>query len=367
MEHRDANRRENRAQPERQDHRGSEGDGDRVQRAVRSVSAGARRNRGTVAAAGLAASSIAMIAGGMNPDAEAPAQAALDGLAHASETVRREIVPAAAAYDLPQHEHENIDFFIDFLARDKHERTAEWLERIGKYGPMIQEELRARDMPQDLLYLTMIESGFDPNAYSSAHAAGLWQFIKETGQRYGLEVSEYVDERRDPVKATGAALTYLQDMHERFDSWFLAAAGYNTGENRVGRLMREVTGSERGSEEDYWMIWSRLPRETRDYVPLMLAVREIAAEPAKYGFTNVELQDPLAFDEVIVPGGTSLADVAAAAGVNQAVVDDLNPHFVKKMTPPGREMAVRVPVGQQQRVAAAFEQPTQLSEREFAD
>src|SRR5690606_39733190 len=113
-----------------------------------------------------------------------------------------------------------------------------------------------------------------PNAYSSAHAAGLWQFIKETGQRYGLEVSEYVDERRDPVKATGAALTYLQDMHERFDSWFLAAAGYNTGENRVGRLMREVTGSERGTEEDYWKIWPRLPRETRDYVPLMLARSE---------------------------------------------------------------------------------------------
>jgi len=367
MEHRDADRQEKRAQAESHDRRATDGDGDRVRQAARSVSAAVRKNRGTVAAAGLAASSIAMIAGGMNPEAESPVERALGGLADASETVRREIVPAAAAYDLPQPEHENIDFFITYLAQDKHERTAEWLERIGKYGPMIQEELRARDMPQDLLYLTMIESGFDPNAYSSAHAAGLWQFIAETGQRYGLEVSEYVDERRDPVKATGAALTYLQEMHDRFDSWFLAAAGYNTGENRVGRLMREVTGSERGSEEDYWQIWSRLPRETRDYVPLMLAVREIAAEPAKYGFTNVQLQEPLAFDEVIVPGGTSLADVAAAAGVNQAVVEDLNPHFVKKMTPPDREMAVRVPVGQQQQVAAAFEQPTQVAEREFAD
>jgi membrane-bound lytic murein transglycosylase D len=340
---------------------------DRVRRAARSVSASMRRNKGTVAAAGLAASSIAMIAGGMNPAAESPAQAALGGLADASEAVRREVVPAAAAFDLPQHEHENIDFFVDYLATDKHERTAEWLERIGKYGPMIQEELRARGMPQDLLYLTMIESGFDPNAYSAADAAGLWQFIEETGERYGLEVSEYVDERRDPVKATAAALTYLQDMHDRFDSWFLSAAGYNTGENRVGRLMREVTGSERGSEDDYWKIWSRLPRETRDYVPLMLAAREIAAEPAKYGFTNLQLQEPLAFDEVIVPGGTPLSDVAAAAGVNQAVVEDLNPHFVKKMTPPGREMAVRVPVGMQQQVAAAFEQPTQVAERDLAD
>ncbi|MHB1169251.1 MAG: lytic transglycosylase domain-containing protein [Longimicrobiales bacterium] len=350
----------------REGRNGDDGE-DRVRRAARSVSAKVRKNRGTVAAAGLAASSIAMIAGGMNPGTEAPAQAALGGLADASETVRREVIPASAAFDLPQHEHENIDFFVDFLATQKHERTAEWLERIGKYGPMIQEELRARGMPQDLLYLTMIESGFDPNAYSAADAAGLWQFIEETGERYGLEVSEYVDERRDPVKATGAALTYLQDMHERFDSWFLSAAGYNTGENRVGRLMREVTGSEQGTEEDYWKIWSRLPRETRDYVPLMLAAREIAAEPAKYGFTNIELQDPLAFDEVIVAGGTSMADVAAAAGVSEAVIEDLNPHFVRKMTPPGREMAVRVPVGLQQQVAAAFEQPTPVTNRDLAD
>src|SRR5690606_438264 len=107
----------------------------------------------------------------------------------------------------PTAEHENIDFFVEYLARDKHDRTAEWLARIGRDGPMIQEELRARGMPQDLLYLPMIESGFEPNAYSPAHAAGRWQFTGETGQRYRLEVSEYVDERRDPVKATAAALS----------------------------------------------------------------------------------------------------------------------------------------------------------------
>lgn len=314
----------------------------------------ARRNKGTVAAAGLAASSIAMIAGGTNPAADSPADAALAGLADASETVRREIVPAAAAFDLPTHEHENIDFFVDYLIGKKHDRTHLWLERIGKYGPMIQEELRARGMPQDLLYLTMIESGFDPNAYSSADAAGLWQFIEETGERYGLEVSSYVDERRDPVKSTAAALSYLQDMHDRFDSWFLSAAGYNTGENRVGRLMREATGAESGEEADYWKIWAELPRETRDYVPLMLAVRRIAAEPEKYGFTGIELQEPLAFDEVIVPGGTQLDDVATAAGTSADVIEDLNPHFIKQQTPPDREMAVRVPVGLEERVAAAF-------------
>jgi membrane-bound lytic murein transglycosylase D len=323
--------------------------------ASRDVVATIRKNKGTVAAAGLAASSIAMIAGGANPAVTSPAQAALGTLADASETVRREIIPAAAAFDLPEAEHENVAFWIDFLRGKNYDKTRSWLERIGKYGPMIQEELRARDMPQDLLYLTMIESGFDPNAYSAADAAGLWQFIEETGERYGLEVSSHVDERRDPVKSTAAALTYLEEMHDRFNSWFLSAAGYNTGENRVGRLMREVTGSERGSEDDYWKIWSRLPRETRDYVPLMLAAREIAAHPDKYGFTNLELQEPLAFDEVMVPGGTRLSDVAAAAGVDTAVIEDLNPHFVKGITPSGREMAVRVPVGMETRVAAAFD------------
>lgn len=327
----------------------------RVRSKGRDVAASIRKNKGTVAAAGLAASSIAMIAGGANPSAESPAKAALGTLADASETVRREIVPAAAAWDLPKAEHENVGFWIDFLRGKNYDKTRTWLERIGKYGPMIQEELRNRDMPQDLLYLTMIESGFDPNAYSAADAAGLWQFIEETGERYGLEVSSYVDERRDPVKSTGAALTYLEEMHERFNSWFLASAGYNTGENRVGRLMREVTGAERGGEEDYWKIWSRLPRETRDYVPLMLAAREIAANPEKYGFTDLQLQEPLAFDEVIVPGGTKLSDVAASAGVDVAVIEDLNPHFLKGMTPPDREMAVRVPVGMESRVAAAFD------------
>jgi membrane-bound lytic murein transglycosylase D len=156
------------------------------------------------------------------------------------------------------------------------------------------------------------------------------------------------------VKSTVAGLTYLQEMHDRFDSWYLASAGYNTGENRVGRLMRERTGSERGTDEGYWDIWDRLPRETRDYVPLMIAMGHIAKEPSKYGFHNLQYEEPLAFEEVTVPGGTQLADVAQAAGVDSDVIEDLNPHFLRGQTPPDRRMAVRVPVGQQQRVATAL-------------
>lgn len=306
---------------------------------------------------GLAASSLALVAAGTGGGGtgvvagEAPEDvAAKAGFMPPAEVAEKKGV----SWDLHVSEHERVDFFTEFLMGKNYDKTRTWLERIGKYGPMIQNELRERGMPEDLLFLTMIESGLDPNAYSKADAAGLWQFIEETGERYGLEVSEYVDERRDPVKATGAALTYLQEMHERFDSWYLSSAGYNTGENRVGRLMRETTGSEKGSDEGYWEIWERLPSETRDYVPLMLAMGHIAKEPAKYGFHDIEYQEPLRFQEVVVPGGTQLSDVAQRAGVDVAVIEDLNPHFLKKMTPPDRPMAVRVPVGQGPQVATAF-------------
>jgi membrane-bound lytic murein transglycosylase D len=157
---------------------------------------------------------------------------------------------------------------------------------MDKYEPMIKRKLAQRDMPQDLIYLAMIESGFNPKARSPAAASGLWQFIGETGRRYGLTVNRRVDERNDPAKATDAALSYLSDLHDRFGSWYLAAAAYNTGEGRVGRIMRQVTGSERGTDADYYRIANRLPRETREYVPKLIAAARIAKEPDKYGFVE---------------------------------------------------------------------------------
>lgn len=301
----------------------------------------------TIAAAGLAASTLAMLGAGVATDA-APGAADADtdatgGDVGANADLYTDLIPSG--WDLPSERTERVDFFIDFLKGERFDDMKEWLERVGKYGPMIRAELRARDMPEDLLFLAIIESGLDPNAYSAADAAGVWQFIEPTGERYGLEVSEYVDERRDPVKATGAALTYLQELHQRFDSWFLAAASYNTGENRVGRIMTEVTGSERGADEDYWSISERLPAETRDYVPLMVAAGHIAKDPGAHGFPELEFQEPLRFDEVQVPGGTSLTLVAEAAGVDLDTVLDLNPHLVKQQTPPDRDWDVRIPAG----------------------
>jgi membrane-bound lytic murein transglycosylase D len=252
---------------------------------------------------------------------------------------------AGAAWDLPNLDHERVDFWVDRFTTTQRDDFARFLQRSGTYVPMISAKLEERGMPQDLIYLAMIESGFNPTAYSHAHASGIWQFIAETGQRYGLDINRAVDERNDPIKATDAALDYLEYLHRRFDSWYLAAAAYNTGENRVGRIMREETGSERGDEYSYYLIRDRLPKETRDYVPLMVAAARIAKEPEKYGFGDVVMEAPLAYEEVVVDPATPLGAIAAAAGATLEEIRDLNPHFKLERTRNDRRQLVRVPSG----------------------
>lgn len=269
------------------------------------------------------------------------------------------VAPATAStstvsWDLPVTRNERVDDWINFLKGRNRDKTELWMERSGKYTPMIREQLRARGMPEDLIYLAFIESGYSTKARSHAAAVGLWQFIAETGKRYGLEVNHYVDERRDPIESTDAALDYLQELYDRFDSWYLAAAAYNTGENRVARIMRQQTGSERGRDSDFWNIAHLLPAETRNYVPLMLAAAHINKEPDKFGFTGVQFQEPLSFSNVNVPGGTALTTVAKAAGVSLESVDELNPHLLRGVTPPNRDWVVRVPKGTEQRFAETF-------------
>ena len=257
-----------------------------------------------------------------------------------------------AEWDMPVVRNARVERWITFLRGKNAERTHTWLEREGRWGGMIRAKLAERGMPQDLLYLTMIESGLSPVAYSHAHASGMWQFISETGRRYGLEIDSYVDERRDPIRATDAALDYLQDLHERFGSWYLAAAAYNSGENRVERILRQRAGGEKGREDLFWVIDDHLPRETRDYVPLMLAAGHIAKDPELYGFRDVRYQEPLSYQDVEVPGGVSIAAIAEAAGVDAEAVEGLNPHLKRGITPPGGSYVVRVPVGRKDAVLA---------------
>ena len=262
----------------------------------------------------------------------------------------------AARWDIPVVRNAPVQRFVDLFTNKQQDRMALYLKRSGRYEGMIRAKLRAKGMPEDLVYLSMIESGFNPTARSRASAVGLWQFMAGTARDYGLRVDAYVDERKDPEKSTDAALRYLRDLHKQFGSWYLAAAAYNTGENRVARVMRQETGSMRGREQDFWRIRHRLPSETREYVPLMVAAALIGKEPHKYGLGKVERWMPLETDTVAVPAGTDLGVVASAVGVGETELSRLNPHLVKKMTPPGKtDFPVRVPEGRAPRYAANFE------------
>lgn len=188
------------------------------------------------------------------------------------------------ALDLPDIEHPRVNSWIERFTTSMRGSFATYLERMPRYEEMISEKLAERDMPQDLIYLAMIESGFNPTAKSPVSARGLWQFMSPTAREYGLRVGRGVDERTNPARSTDAALTYLSRLYDRFGSWYLAAAAYNTGQGRVARIMRQETGRTKGTDQDYYRIAHRLPRETRDYVPKMIAAARIGNDPAKYGF-----------------------------------------------------------------------------------
>ena len=236
-----------------------------------------------------------------------------------------------------------------------------FLGREGIYEDLIQDKLKGRGMPGDLMYLAMIESGFSPKATSRVSAAGVWQFMGPTALQYGLRVDEWVDERRDPVKATDAALDYLEFLHGRYGSWYLAAAAYNAGPARVDRALKlHAIGVQAprlkgriGDEDIYWEISDHLPRETREYVPKILAATALARQAERYGF-KVKPGIPYVYDRVWVPGATSLSKVAKSLGMETRTMRELNPHLVMGWTPPGGSYGLRVPKGSSAQVIASL-------------
>jgi membrane-bound lytic murein transglycosylase D len=258
----------------------------------------------------------------------------------------------AARYEIPLETNEAVERWIEFFAVKAHDRFATYLARAGRYEDMIRTRLREAELPEDLLYLAMIESGMNPNAYSRAHAAGMWQFIRGTGRRYDLQIDFWVDERRDPFKATDAAVAHLSDLYDDFGSWYLAAAAYNAGAGRVSRGIKS-TGS-----TDFWELADArvLRSETRNYVPKLIAAAIIAKNPKKYGFDNVVPQEPLEFETVEVPDATSFDVLADAAGVSEDDIRMLNPHYPRRVTPPNQAVELRVPVGTGERFVVAYAQ-----------
>ena len=247
--------------------------------------------------------------------------------------------------------------YLEFFQLDSRDRFEIWLSRLGRYEGMIRERLRARRLPEDLVYLTLIESGLSNTAVSRARAVGMWQFMASTGRMYGLQIDSWVDERRDPFRATEAAVNHLADLVERLGSVYLAAAAYNAGAGRVERGIRQLPGeTDSLTDHTFFQIADRrfLRRETRDYVPKLIAAALIAKQPERYGFTDVRALPPLVFDEVTVPDATGLDVLATLADTTVAVLLELNPQFVRGITPPGRSVVVRVPRGTGATVAERY-------------
>jgi len=255
-------------------------------------------------------------------------------------------------------DHGRVQYYLDFFMGPARERFAVWLTRLPRYDALIREALRARSLPEDLVYLALIESGYSNTAVSRSRAVGMWQFMAATGRRYGLRIDPWVDERRDPFLATEAAAHHLADLSDRFGSYYLAAAAYNAGAGRIERgLARLDSQPDSLTDGTFFELAAhrRLLRlETRDYVPKLIAAALIAKEPARYGFDAIDSLAPLRFDEITVPDVTGLDVLAELADTTLGALVELNPQFVRAITPPQRTVIVRVPEGRGEAVAERY-------------
>ena len=254
--------------------------------------------------------------------------------------------------DIPLTLNDKVQYFLSYFQGRARPVFARWLSRSERYLPMMKEVFRKESLPEDLVYVAMIESGFSPHAYSVARAVGPWQFMSGTGKRYALRIDGWIDERRDPPKSTVAAALYLKELYGLFNKdWYLAAAGYNAGENKILRAIDMY------NSRDFWELskGSYLKRETKDYVPKLLAAAIIAKEPYKYGFADVAYLPPIEFDTVPIPTQTDLDLVARLCDVPVQTLRDLNPELRRWATPPdypGYEL--KLPKGKKELFAAEY-------------
>src|SRR5438552_11256767 len=228
-----------------------------------------------------------------------------------------------------------------------------WLRRAGRYRSLIEVALTREGLPKDLLYVAMVESGFDTGARSHVGAGGVWQFMPGAARAYGLEVGYWIDARRDPEKSAEAAARYLKDLYVRFNSWPLAFAAYNAG---YGAVLKSIT---RYNTNDYWELCRHeagLPWESSLYVPKILAVAIVGHNLQAFGFGDIVPDPPFVYEKVDGPPSTTLATVARAARTRPEVLEALNPQISRQRTPPDRgNYAVRIPPGSAAAFAEAFE------------
>jgi len=268
------------------------------------------------------------------------------------EVLPRSRVKKEPDFDIPIVINVKVEQFVQYFQTTAKKVFSNWLARSEKYIPFMKNLLKENGLPEDLVYMALIESGFNPYAYSRSKASGPWQFIYLTGKRYGLKVTWWVDERRDPEKSTIAAAKHLKDLYDMFECWYLAAAGYNAGAGKIANAMR------RYRTEDFWELskYRYLKRETKDYVPQMIAAALIAKDPEKYGFVDIQYEEPLRYAKVNVPAVTDLRVIAKACEISMEELKDLNPELLRWCVPPDSpEYEIKIPFGKKELFLKNFE------------
>lgn len=243
--------------------------------------------------------------------------------------------------NIPEDVQPQVQKWLNYFQGKGREHMERYLSRSTRYERLMKRILRENDIPEDIIYIALIESGFSPRAISRSRAVGYWQFIRGTGKRYGLAINTFVDERRDPVLATQAAADYFKGLYAEFNSWFLSMASYNVGE---GRVRREIN---RNKTRDFWVLAKkhRLPKETLNYVPKYLAARLIAKKPEAYGFTDIPYEPPIEFETVAFNQAVNMKILADKINVDYAELKRLNPKFRGEIAPlDGQQLELRVPL-----------------------
>lgn len=256
---------------------------------------------------------------------------------------------ALQASEYPIALNESVRRFLDRYTNDRRQVVGLWLNRSGRYLAMIRDVFRTSGLPDELAFIAMVESGYNPLAVSRAGAKGMWQFMAATARRYGLRVDGWVDERLDPEKSTRAAAAYLRDLYQQFGTWALAKAAYNAGEVAVTRAIHSM------NSRDFWTLTRsrHLRKETKDFVPQIHAATLIGRDPGQYGF-EVPYEPPVPVERVSVPPATSLGTLAVRAGLPADVLKTLNPVLLRGVTPPGLTYELTVPAGAAPEVLAAL-------------
>ena len=257
-------------------------------------------------------------------------------------------------FDIPMVINDQVLTWVDIFRNRKVFRDSfiGGYQRFGWYEPMIHRIFKEEGVPADLIYMAFLESTYKTSAYSRARARGIWQFMTPTGREYGLKVNHYVDERAHPEKSTRAAARYMKDLYATLGDWHLAIAGYNTGAGNIMRAQR------RSGKTNYWDLAKskHMMRETKNFVPAILALALMAKDPAKYGFEGLEHNAPLQYDRVDVDGPTRLSLVARLSGSTDDEIKQLNPHLRMGVTPPGEKgYEVMVPAGRGETFIAAYQ------------